>query len=61
VFSEVGVELDLGGVLLGVSLDSYFQSSRGISYKNHDQDDVTLYSAVLLQLGGSLHAGYAFW
>ncbi|WP_437277591.1 hypothetical protein WME90_41115 [Sorangium sp. So ce375] len=61
VFSEVGVELDLGGVLLGVSLDSYFQSSRGISYKNNDQDDVTLYSAVLLQLGGSLHAGYAFW
>ncbi|WP_437975041.1 tetratricopeptide repeat protein [Sorangium sp. So ce295] len=61
VFSEVGVELDLGGVLLGFSLDSYFQSSRGISYKNSDQDDVTLYSAVLLQLGGSLHAGYAFW
>ncbi|WP_437588729.1 hypothetical protein [Sorangium sp. So ce1000] len=61
VFSEVGVELDLGGVLLGFSLDSYFQSSRGISYKNLDQDDVTLYSSVLLELGGSLHAGYAFW
>ncbi|MGK4001324.1 hypothetical protein WMF31_01770 [Sorangium sp. So ce1036] len=65
VFSEVGVELDLGGVLLGFSLDSYFQSSRGISYKldEHDpnSDDITLYSSVLLQLGGSLHAGYAFW
>ncbi|WP_437966679.1 hypothetical protein WMF04_44970 [Sorangium sp. So ce260] len=60
VFSEVGVELDLGGVLLGFSLDSYFQSSRGISYKDGD-DDIPLYSAVLLQLGGSLHAGYAFW
>ncbi|WP_437576287.1 hypothetical protein [Sorangium sp. So ce887] len=60
VFSEVGVELDLGGVLLGFSLDSYFQSSRGISYKDGD-DDIPLYSALLLQLGGSLHAGYAFW
>ncbi|XXX75673.1 tetratricopeptide repeat protein [Sorangium sp. So ce134] len=60
VFSEVGVELDLSGVLLGFSLDSYFQSSRGISYKDGD-DDIPLYSAVLLQLGGSLHAGYAFW
>lgn len=60
VFSEVGVELDLGGVLLGFSLDSYFQSSRGISYVKGG-DDIPLYSAVLLQLGGSLHAGYAFW
>ncbi|KYF97441.1 hypothetical protein BE20_38605 [Sorangium cellulosum] len=60
VFSEVGVELDLSGVLLGFSLDSYFQSSRGISYKDGD-DDIPLYSSVLLQLGGSLHAGYAFW
>ncbi|WP_437305533.1 hypothetical protein [Sorangium sp. So ce388] len=59
VSSEVGVELDLGGVLLGFSLDSYFQSSRGLSYK--DGDDTPLYSAVLLHLGGSLHAGYAFW
>lgn len=65
VFSEVGIELDLGGVLLGFSLDSYFQSSRGISYKldenDPNSDDITLYSSVLLQLGGSLHAGYAFW
>ncbi|WP_437732865.1 tetratricopeptide repeat protein [Sorangium sp. So ce1335] len=60
VYSEVGVELDLGGVLLGASLDSYFQSSRGISYQQSGED-ITLYSAVLLQLGGSLHAGYAFW
>ncbi|WP_104985801.1 tetratricopeptide repeat protein [Sorangium cellulosum] len=61
VFSEVGVELDLGGVLLGFSLDSYFQSSRGISYRHEEYGDITLYSSVLLQLGGSLHAGYAFW
>ncbi|MGK3999241.1 hypothetical protein [Sorangium sp. So ce1024] len=60
VYSEVGGELDLGGVLLGVSLDSYFQSSRGISYRLGGED-ITLYRSVLLHLGGSLHAGYAFW
>ncbi|WP_233561892.1 tetratricopeptide repeat protein [Sorangium cellulosum] len=60
VFSEVGVELDLDGVLLGFSLDSYFQSSRGIDYEQ-GEDGPPLYSSVLLHLGGSLHAGYAFW
>ncbi|KYF77636.1 hypothetical protein BE11_48100 [Sorangium cellulosum] len=60
VFSEAGVELDLDGVLLGFSLDSYFQSSRGIDYEG-GEDGPPLYSSVLLHLGGSLHAGYAFW
>ena len=58
VLADLGVELDFGGALLGFSLESYFQSSRGIDAKG-DRD---LYDArALIHLGGSLRVGYAFF
>lgn len=58
VLTDVGVELDFGGPLVGFSLESYFQSSRGID----DADDTDLYEPrALIHLGGSVRVGYAFW
>lgn len=56
--TDVGLEIDLSGVLLGFSLDSFFQSSRGIE----DADGTSIYEPdPLMHLGGSVHVGYAFW
>jgi hypothetical protein len=55
---DLGVELDFGGPLVGLALESYFQSSRGID----DADDGDLYyPRALVHLGASLRVGYAFW
>jgi hypothetical protein len=55
---DLGAELDFGGALVGLAVESYFQSSRGID----DADDHDLYyPRALVHLGGSLRVGYAFW
>ena len=56
--NELGLELDFGGVLVGASLQSYFQSAKGIDLDNGENaytDDV------LMHFGGGLRVGYAFW
>ena len=53
---EAGLELEFSGVLVGVALESQFQSSRGIS------DATAPFSnQPLLHLGPGLRVGYAFW
>jgi hypothetical protein len=59
LLSELGFELDFSGVLVGACLQSYFQSARGIERSDSEKD---LYDDdVLIHIGGSLRAGYAFW
>ena len=59
LLSELGFELDFSGVLVGACLQSYFQSARGIERSDSEKD---LYDEdVLIHIGGSLRAGYAFW
>ena len=56
---EAGLELEFSGVLVGVALETEFQSSRGITttsdasapYRNNP----------LIHLGPGLRVGYAFW
>lgn len=60
LLTEIGLELDFGGVLVGAALVSNFQSSRGI--KTDDEDEALAYeSAPLVHLGGGLRVGYALW
>jgi hypothetical protein len=58
LINELGFELDFGGVLLGASMQSYFQSTKGIDFESgknaYDGD-------VLIHLGGGLRVGYALW
>lgn len=57
---DAGVELDFGGALVGLALESYFQSSRGIDLATDDDRD--LYEPrALIHLGGSVRVGYAWW
>ncbi|HSN99754.1 MAG TPA: PEGA domain-containing protein, partial [Candidatus Nanopelagicales bacterium] len=59
VFVDLGVEIDLGGPVVGFALEGYFQSARGIDAGLDDDTDV--YSPrALIHLGGSLRVGYAF-
>ena len=52
--SEVGIELEFGGVLLGAALQSYFQATKGIDESPYDND-------ALVFLGGGLRVGYGAW
>jgi hypothetical protein len=56
---EAGLELELGGVLVGAALEAEFQSSRGIT----TQTDATppFGNNPLVHLGPGLRVGYAFW
>lgn len=60
IFADLGVELDFGGPLVGLALEGYFQSARGVDAGVDDDEDVFAPRA-LLHLGGSLRVGYAFW
>jgi hypothetical protein len=60
IFTDLGVEFDFGGALVGFALEGYFQSSRGLDDPQDDNRD--LYEPrALVHLGGSLRVGYAFW
>lgn len=54
---EVGLELEFSGVLVGVALETEFQSSRGISTDKR----APFSNEPLLHLGPGLRVGYAFW
>jgi hypothetical protein len=59
LLNELGFELDFSGVLVGASLQTYFQSARGIEKSG---SDINAFSDdVLIHVGGSLRAGYALW
>jgi hypothetical protein len=57
LIGELGAELDFGGVLVGLSAQSYFQSTKGLKtddYRPFDNDP-------LVFLGGGLRIGYGTW
>lgn len=56
---EAGLELEFSGVLVGLALESHFQSSRGIS--NAANSNAPFSNEPLLHLGPGLRVGYAFW
>jgi PEGA domain len=59
VLLEVGVELEFSGVLLGLALESQFQSSRGISSSLAPTSPFG--NNPLIHLGPGLRVGFAFW
>jgi hypothetical protein len=59
LLNELGFELDFSGVLVGACFQSYFQSARGI--ERTDSEENVYDHDVLVHVGGSLRAGYAFW
>lgn len=59
LLAEIGVELDLSNVLIGVALETHFQSSRGID--GPDDTDQPFGTKPLVHVGPSLRIGYAFW
>jgi hypothetical protein len=56
---EAGLEFEFSGVLVGVAMESEFQSSRGIS--NTADTTAPFSNQPLLHLGPGLRVGYAFW
>ena len=54
LLGEIGVELDFGGVLLGLAFRNYFQSTKGIGAQGYDNDP-------LVFVGGGLSIGYGTW
>jgi hypothetical protein len=55
---EAGLEFEFSGVLLGLALESEFQSSRGITTANNT---APFSNDPLIHLGPGLRVGYAFW
>ena len=55
---EVGIEFEFSGVLLGLALESQFQSSRGISSTKVDSP---FGNDPLIHFGPGLRVGFAFW
>jgi len=59
LLSELGFELDFDGVLVGVALESIFQSSKGVDRGGDEpspwDDDA------IIQIGPSIRIGYALW
>ncbi len=56
---EAGLEFEFSGVLLGLALQSEFQSSRGISASG--MTTAPFSNNPLIHLGPGLRVGYAFW
>jgi hypothetical protein len=59
VLGELGIEFNVGRVLIGGALQGYFQSTRGI--ETDSAVDVYEDPDPLFQLGGGLRVGYALW
>ena len=58
VLLEVGLEFEFSGVLLGLALESQFQSSRGIS---SDEVPTPFGNNPLIHIGPGIRVGFAFW
>lgn len=61
VLTELGVEFNIGRVLLGGGLQGYFQSTRGIDLDNTQADTEIFDTDILTVLGGGLKVGYSLW
>lgn len=64
VLLEAGIEFEFSGVLLGLALESQFQSSRGISLDDVSSSDTgksPFGNNPLIHLGPGLRVGFAFW
>lgn len=59
--SETGVELDLRGVLLGLTLQTMVGSSGGLTHPRPDAYSSDTYGGPQLSLGLGLRGGYRFW
>ena len=55
---EAGLEFEFSGVLVGIAIETEFQSSRGISTAS---GTAPFSNEPLLHLGPGLRVGYAFW
>jgi hypothetical protein len=62
VLLEVGIEFEFSGVLLGLALESQFQSSRGISSEKVEVEVESPFdNNPLIHFGPGLRVGFAFW
>lgn len=59
--SETGLELDFGGPLLGVTLQTILASSGGLDHEKHDDYSAETYGGPQLSFGLGLRGGYRFW
>jgi hypothetical protein len=59
--SETGVEVDFGGVLLGLTLQNYLGSRGALDEPAHDQWSADTYGGPLYTLGLGLRGGYRLW
>jgi hypothetical protein len=54
ILSELGIELEFGGVLVGLAFVSSFQAMKGLDKEAYDNDPIVL-------AGGGLRVGYGTW
>jgi hypothetical protein len=54
ILSELGIELEFGGVLVGLAFVSSFQATKGLEEEAYGHDPIVL-------AGGGLRVGYALW
>ena len=59
--SETGVEVDFGGALVGLTLQTLLGSSGGLDHDTHDEYSAETYSGPQLSIGLGLRGGYRFW
>jgi hypothetical protein len=57
LLGEIGIELDFGGVLLGLAFRNQFQSSKGMNFNNYEPYD----NNPIVFIGGGLSIGYGTW
>lgn len=59
--SETGLELDLRGVLLGLTAQNVVASSGGLDHAKHDQFSGNTYGGPQFSVGLGLRGGYRLW
>ena len=59
--SETGFELDLSGVLLGLTAQNVIASSGALDHPKHDQFSGNTYGGPQFSIGLGLRAGYRLW
>lgn len=57
LLGEIGIELDFGGVLLGLAFRNQFQSSKGMNHEGYQPYD----NNPVIFVGGGLSMGYGTW